>query len=106
MINSQGFADLLEQTYGKYPGKAMKIVIVDRLKGFSPDHLYRLYKEIVSNYMPSYSQPPTLAHVLKYQRDLPPPPNKLLEDNTEGYVTPGEGLAFIKQLLEKLGGKG
>ena len=105
MINSQDFVDLLEQTYGKYPGKAMMIVIVDKLKDFSQDHLYRLYNEVVCNYMPSYSQPPTLAHILKYQRELPPAPRKLLEENLEGHVTSEEGERFIKELMKKLSNK-
>jgi len=105
MINSQEFVNLLEQTYGKYPGPAMKIVIANRFQKASAEHLARLYEAITSWYMPSYSQPPTLAHILKYQRELPPVGRIAIEDGTEGYVTPEEGKRFIKDLLKKLVGK-
>lgn len=102
MTDAQKFVLMLERTYGKYPGPMMKEVIAERLERASPDHLTRLYNEIVTYYMPNYVQPPTLAHILKYQREMAPAGRVQIEDQTEGYVSREEGLVFIKEIMRKL----
>ena len=102
MTESEKFVLMLEKTYGKYQGSMMRDIIANRLSKASKEHLSRLYDEITSYFMPAYSQPPTLAHILKYQRGLSPIGRMQIEDQTEGYVSREEGLLFIKELMQKL----
>ena len=108
MTLAEKFVKALEQTYGPYAGPTMRTVIANHYKKTSQKRLFRIFAQITECYMPNYQQPPTLAHILKYERDLPPAPMlplSMIEDKTEEYVTPEEGLEFIKNLMEGLGKK-
>jgi len=96
--NGERLAQLLEKTFGPYPGPLMKDVVADHYKDRDSAFVARLYKHIVMNYKP-YGGPPCLAEIRVMVAELPPSQLRIEEGER---VTNEEGLAFVQKILKML----